>query len=377
MAQKPVLFLKDADKVEVIKQKASSDLVIKESISKLTKEADKLLTKNYKSVMDKTQTPPCGNKHEYMSLAKYFWYDSSKPDGKPYIRRDGQKNPECDNISDDKNFDEILKAIHILSWAYYFTNEDKYAEKATSLIHFWFLDEASYMAPNLNHAQMVTGRDTGRASGIIDTHDLPWLLDAVGLLRSSKHWKVSYETNLKQWLNDYLIWMTTSKNGVQESLVKNNHRIFFDIQIASIAMFCNKTDLAKKVLSNAKDLIAYQIEPDGKQPEELKRTLSLHYSTFNLIALFGLSNVAEKAGIDLWSFETKDGRSIKKALDYLLPYATGELDWNYPQIKPYNAKDFYSLLLQAADKYKDEKYRIAAQKIKEANKNNLIKILYE
>ncbi|MFX6246308.1 alginate lyase family protein, partial [Acinetobacter baumannii] len=89
----------------------------------------------------------------------------------PYIRKDGQKNPEIDLVSDDRNFNDIINAATSLSWAYYFTDDEKYAAKAIGLLRFWFLDTATRMLPNLNHAQMIKGIDTGRGTGIIDTHE--------------------------------------------------------------------------------------------------------------------------------------------------------------------------------------------------------------
>ncbi len=376
-SQTPTLYLVDMNRISKIKEKVLGSKVLQADVKQLTKNADKVFTQKFGSVMDKTIAPPCGNMHEYFSLAKYFWYDSSKPDGKPYIRRDGEKNPEADKISDDKNFDNLIGAVRNLSWAYYFTNEEKYAEKATQLIHFWFIDTATRMLPNLNHGQMTIGKDTGRGSGIIDTHNLPWVIDAVSLIRSSNSWKKEDELQMKHWFNDYLQWLITSKNGIKESKVGNNHKTFYENQVAVIALYCGKDDIAMKVFENATKLIAHQIEPDGKQPEELVRTLALHYSIFNLEALFYLSNVAEKKGIDLWHFETKDGRSIRKAIDYLVPYVIENKKWEYPQIKPIKPADFYSLLLQAAIKYNDNNYKELAQKIKETSKNTLVKMLYE
>lgn len=376
-AQTPQLILQDANKVAAIKKAAKSDDSTKQNIKQLVKQANKLLSRPFGSVMDKKIAPPCGNMHEYMSLARYFWYDSSKPDGKPYIRRDGQKNPEVDKISDDNNFDHLVAAVHTLSWAYYFTDDNKYAEKATQLIRFWFLDTATMMLPNLNHAQMTTGSDTGRGSGIIDTHNLPEILDAIGLLRSSNYWKKEDEKGIKQWFNDYLTWMLTSKNGKHEGKTKNNHKTFYDNQIASIALFCGRDDVANNIFSNAKKLIESQVGPDGKQPEELVRTLGISYSMFNIQAWFLLANVAEKKGVDLWHFETTDGRSIKKALDYLMPYIVDGKKWEYQQIGSYKAREFYSLLLQAADKLKDDNYRKQAEKIKNTNTDVLVKLFYE
>jgi len=376
-AQVPKLFLVDANKVVKIKKDAYSNDAIKKNVFQLTKNADKLLDKHFGSVMDKKFPPPCGNMHEYMSLAPYFWPDPSKPDGKPYIRKDGERNPERKVIPDDQNFDELMAAIHELSWAYYFSDDEKYATKATQIIRMWFLDTATMMLPNLNHAQIISGVDTGRGIGVIDAHELPKVIDGIGLLRFSKSWTKQDEEGITKWLNQYLNWLLTSKNGVDESKTKNNHKNFYDVQVLSLALFCNNTKVVDEILSHTQSRINAQIEVDGKQPLELERTLALGYSTFSLEAWFAIATMAEKRNVDLWSYQSADGRSLKQAIDYLLPYVLGEKKWEYQQIKEYKPNAFYSLLLQAAIKFKDNSYITKAEAIKSSNKNVFVKLFYE
>src|SRR5512145_1523374 len=78
------------------------------------------------SVMDKTIAPPSGDRHDYMSQAPYWWPDPSKPDGKPYIRRDGERNPEIDRITDHDNLGRLTGAVATLGLAFHLTGRQDY-----------------------------------------------------------------------------------------------------------------------------------------------------------------------------------------------------------------------------------------------------------
>ncbi len=49
----------------------------------LIRAADKAMTDGPWSVTDKTRTPPSGDRHDYMSIAPYFWPDPAKADRLP------------------------------------------------------------------------------------------------------------------------------------------------------------------------------------------------------------------------------------------------------------------------------------------------------
>jgi hypothetical protein len=59
-----------------------------------------LALKELYTVMEKKQIPPSGDMHDYMTIAIYFWPDPKKPNGLPYIRRDGEINPETKDYKD-------------------------------------------------------------------------------------------------------------------------------------------------------------------------------------------------------------------------------------------------------------------------------------
>jgi hypothetical protein len=353
-----VYLVKPASLAKVKASFAAGEKTYLPALKKLERDAEKALRFKPVSVMEKEQIPPSGNKHDYMSLSKYWWPDPDKSDGLPYIRKDGEVNPETNKIPDHENLNKVILAVSTLGQAYYFNGEEKYAEKATAVLRFWFLDPESRMNPNLNYAQAVPGRSDGRGTGIIDAHQMPYLIDAMGLLEGSKSWTTEIHSGMKQWFTEYFRWLRESKNGKDEAKAKNNHGTWYDVQTVSIALFIGEKDYAVQCVREAKEKrIARQIEPDGRQPQELERTRGLGYSIFNLMAMCALAQQAETVGENLWQYQTADGRSIRKALDWVIPYALEGKEWPYKQIKPVKAKDIYHLLLFAAYGYNDRSYR--------------------
>jgi Alginate lyase len=334
------------------------------SFGQLREDADKALEQPPMSVMDKAIPPPSGDKHDYMSQAPYWWPDPAKPNGLPYIRRDGQVNPEIEKIADHKNFDKLFSTTHTLALAYYFFGDERYAAHAAELLRVWFLNPQTLMNPNLEFAQGILGRNTGRGTGLIETRDLYRLVDTVGLLEGSQSWTAADQRGLTGWCTRFLDWMLHSENGKAEAAAKNNHGSYYDVQIASLALFVGNTDEAKQILKSVSEKrIATQIEPDGRQPLELERTKALGYSAMNLAGLFELGLLGENVGVDLWDFQSTDGRNIRKALNYLLPFVSGQQKWPYQQIIEFKTSEISPLLEIAAVKYKDPDYRALAVKI--------------
>lgn len=258
----------------------------------------------------------------------------------------------------------MVQAVKTLSLGYFLTGHEEYAAQATKLLRAWFWDPATRMNPNLRYAQAIPGRTSGRGAGIIETHNLPELIDAVGMLKGSKSWDQSRQEALQDWFNAYFIWLLESQEGRTEAKAQNNHGTWYDVQVASYALFSGKVDLAKNLLREFPTTrIAQQIEPDGRQLNELKRTQAWNYSLFNLEAFFNAASLADKLGIDLWSYETADRRGIRKALDWLVPFATGEREWSYPQISAWHPEKLAPLLRRAAGRYQELTYEKAISRL--------------
>ncbi|MFD1316399.1 alginate lyase family protein [Namhaeicola litoreus] len=326
----------DFELVESAQKKiADKDTLYLLAIEKLIRNADKALYEGPFTVMSKTQVPPSGNKHDYLSLAPYFWPDPDQPNGLPWMRKDGQVNPGTrgDNVDyEEKN--NFFRNVKILSWAFYFSNNKKYAEKAKELLEVWFINPETKMNPNLNYAQGIPGQNDGRCFGIIEFGGISEIITAIELLELKNALDAKTSKELRSWLSEYLNWLQTSEFGIQEKTRSNNHATHYDGQVVSLLLFLNRNEEAREVLVSVKtNRIATQIEPDGSQPHELGRTNALSYSTMNLKGLTKLAYFGKRNNIDIWNYKAENGASIQKAYAFLAPYALGEKEWDYEQIK--------------------------------------------
>ncbi len=302
---------------------------------KLLRAADKAFKEGPFSVMEKKQIAPSGDKHDYLSLAPYWWPDPDKDDGLPWIRKDGKINPltRGENV-DDPAKDKMIHNVKTLSLAYFFSGNIIYADKTKELLKVWFVDEATKMKPNLNYAQGVPGSSVGRGFGVIEFAGIENIITAIEVLEMENELEPKLGNALRKWMSNYLKWLQTSELGLFEKSRKNNHGTFYDVQEVSLLLFFDRTEEARAVLESVvQNRIDPQIEPDGKQLHELERTKALTYSILNLSGLTKLAFFGKKEGvnIDLWNYKSPSG-DIQKAYDYLLPFVDKVNQWPYQQL---------------------------------------------
>jgi hypothetical protein len=356
----PKVFCADAPTLVANKAAlAAGDASLKPALRQLLADADRRLSQKPASVMDKKQIPPSGDKHDFISQAPYYWRDTNSPDGK-YVHRDGERNPESGKDSDAGRFGAVCSGAHTLALAYYFSGDEKYAAKATDIIRVWFLNPETRMNPNLKYGQGIPGEVEGRPTGLIGARGLAKLVDAIGLLADAKSWTTNDQQGMTAWIGDYFQWLTTSKIGLGEDAASNNHGTFYDVQAVSLALFIGKTDFAREKLLQARTKrIANEIEPDGRMPRELARTLSFNYSLFNLRAEIELAALGRSAGVDLWHYQSADGRSLLKAAEFMSQFADPQREWPYKQIHNPNHNELGELLLRAAPEFSESKIKDA------------------
>lgn len=307
----------------------------------LLKDANKGLKKMPESVMDKEAVPASGNKHDYLSMGRYFWPDPSKPNGKPYINRDGESNPELEKL-DRTRLARMTGNVTTLSLAYYFSGDEQYAAKAVQQLRVWFINKNTKMNPNLNYAQIVPGKngDKGRGYGVLDGYSFVEMLDAVQLLNDSKSFTSKDKKALKGWFTEFVHWLVTSELGKEERNATNNHGLAFDCQVVAYALYTGNRALANEIIDAfPANRLFKHIEPDGSQPHELRRTLAFGYSEYNIRHMLDLFFMAQKSGKELYNVTSSDGRTFYKAVDFLTPYLGKDVSaWPYKQISGWEGK---------------------------------------
>ncbi len=268
-----------------------------------------------------------GGPNDFYSNGDYWWPDPSKPNGLPYIKRDGETNPE--NFSQHRMVVKTLRdSTAALAAAYKITGDDKYVTKAAELLRVFFLDAKTRMNPSLNFTQAVPGVSPGRGIGIIDALHLIEVPAAVKAMEKSKSFPADMAASLRQWFRELAEWMTTSKNGDEEAHAKNNHAVAFYLQLAVYADFIGDQDKLTLCRQQFKEVfVAKQMAEDGSFPLELARTKPYGYSIFQLDNMTLLCQVLSTREDNLWTFETKDGKSISKAISYLYPFIADKSKW--------------------------------------------------
>ncbi|GAB3138376.1 alginate lyase family protein [Amycolatopsis stemonae] len=310
------------------------------------------------SVTAKKQVPPSGDKHDYLSLAPYWWPTTAptaeNPWGCPFVQKDGQRNPIVDEITDHAYRGEAFTAIYRLALAWYYTGDARYAQRAALDLRTWFLDAATKMNPNLNYAQGIPCKVDGRGIGIIEfSYTLTEVVDATAILATgAPGWTETDQAGMTGWYTQFLDWLRTSKNGTDEAKAQNNHGSFYDMLAAGLALGTGQRDLARTIVQDAgPKRIAPQIDATGYQPQEASRTRSWHYSNFNLVALTRLAQIGKHVGVDLWHYTAPSGATLFTAVDFLIPGAT-QGRWSYPELdfRPYAALDVLHAAADAGDK---------------------------
>jgi len=143
-----------------------------------------------------------------------------------------------------------------------------------------------------------------------------------------------------RWFSQYLHWLQTGKNGIEESKAANNHGTCWVLQAAAFAHVTENEPLLEKFRERFKtDLLPNQMAPledpkfpgpPGSFPRELARTKPYGYSIFNLDVMTALAQLLSTPRENLVTWALPDGRSMVKGVAFLAPYIADKSKWIKP-----------------------------------------------
>jgi hypothetical protein len=272
-----------------------------------------------------------GGLHDYFSQADYSWPDPAKPDGLPYVNRDGWSNP--DTFGRHRwAMVRLARGVGALGAAFRITGDRTYADAALPHLRAWFVHPGTRMNPNLLYSQAILGSVTGRGVGIIDTIHLIEVAAAIEAMDARGAIPASDAGPVKAWFRDYLAWLQTSAYGIDERERGNNHGTCWIMQVAAFARMLGDQDTLDFCRARFRTwLLPNQMFQDGSFPLEMRRTKPYGYSLFQLDQIATVAQILSTPRDDLWAFTLPDGRSLKKAFDYMVPFIADKSKWTLPK----------------------------------------------
>lgn len=335
--------------------------------------AEKFIKTKPVVVTDKKRIAPSNDPRDYITLSPYWWPDSTKADGLPYVRHDGKRNPEVYEYANREQGNDIGERVEITSVLYHITGDKRYAKACAAQLRAWFTDAKTGINPNMTYSQIIPGRTNLRGTGIIDSRRFVKAILMSRLIEDSGEWTETDRRQLRAWAEAYCYWMEHSTQGRKESKAVNNHGLWYDaVHIMLLAYLDRKADLEQAVSDGVMAKLADQIADDGSLPQELRRTLSLHYSTFVMEALVTVAHVVKPYGINLWKETTAKGTGMQDILKFLMPYYLRPETWPHKQIKPFETWRGAMIMQEAAMNTGNKEYQRIAGKIEAKWKKNSI-----
>lgn len=269
-----------------------------------------------------------GGKHDFYSEADYLWPDPENPKG-PYIQRDGNSNPD-NFLAHRKSMVRLSDIIGTLASAYLITNDEKYAASAVVHLKTWFVDKDTRMNPRMLYGAAIKRKRSGRSFGIINTVHLVEVALGAKRLCNSQAFSSEDQTKVKAWFREYLDWLNTHKFGKKEKQHPNNHGVCWSLQASAFADLLDDQKQLKWIRKQFKTVyLKKMMDENGAFPKELGRTKPYGYSLFVMDAMAGVAQIASTPKDDLWTYRRFNGRSMKKGMEFIVPYIKDKESWPF------------------------------------------------
>ena len=182
-----------------------------------------------------------------------------------------------------------------LSWVYLVTGKMEYADKAREIILAWSRKHIPLGNP-------------------ISEKELIPMITAYGLLIN--HFNADEKSMVDDWLRNMA--------GLQmQREQKNNWQAKRLWLIGYIGFILEELEYTRFMTEGYKRYVDQAFYSDGKSNDFIHRD-AFHYHCSGLWPLIELAVASDRNGIDLAGYESQEGGSLKKSIDFMVPYTNGE-----------------------------------------------------
>lgn len=369
----PKLFLMDYYYLNEIKSRIREKSPIHlPAYTRLCKEAENALLKNYNFYISGqdlilNSTAPINHLEKVVPLNK----NTNKHDHPKQL--DGNHPINHENVIklNDQHFLEMTSDISTLTLAWFFSKEDRYADKATKLIVSWFINSKKNRINNANQNERFLQEMQFNAISLFTARKYIDILDAITLLETGAFWNKRDTGKVKNWFSNYLQWLLMSKAGLDEISQTDFRGTWFDAQMVVYALFSDKKEVGKNTIEHSlTKRIPGQFDEKGLQKHELFSSQSFTNSCFNIEGHLLIGKIAGYMEIDYWNDPIMPIQSIQAACDYLFSFIGKEDQWPFPQSEPIELSRMVKLIKESEKIFKNPEYKKYMEILKPAIKSN-------
>ncbi|MBR2641487.1 MAG: alginate lyase family protein [Lentisphaeria bacterium] len=308
-------------------------------------------------VEGKPLQPASKNPHDYMSMGTYWWPDPAKPDGLPYIHKDGYPNPASAKLDNFKLNKMRLKLSRLAGLAYFDGNKAA-GECAAEQLRVFFLDPATRMNPHLKYSQAIPGICDGRTSGLIDGYALAEIADYIGMLHLAGFLSKKDMLGLRKWYGDFGLWLRTDPISETDRNSCHNHGLAYQLMVIVCAEMAGDMETAKLHARRIPRLIRRGIREDGAMIMEMVRPTAWDYHLFAMRMVLELGSTLRPLDVDLLAPESDSGKRIRAALEFLAKTAQDTKSWPFQQVQKFRVDYLGGLLMRMFTLTGEEKWKV-------------------
>ncbi len=231
--------------------------------------------------------------------AKGYLPDQPRP--LPVIHYEGLLDTNPDRIDTEKNLRDMDKLAAWL-FAYYTTQDDVYAQKAKAYILAW----------------VETYQPTGNP---INENKFEPLIHSYQTMK--KHFSRAERERVEQWLTKI-----AEAEIAYPHMPQNNWKTKQIKLVGTIGLIVGREDFERYAVENLKKYIDRALYADGTTFDLRQRdAMSYHVSGLKplLVTAIAMEQFRKgQGGSNIFDYQNQAGGSIRKSVDYVVPYALGE-----------------------------------------------------